>query len=59
MNAKEWCEKYNIDDESFERIDFCGKFFGGKIVEPKNPPLDYEIVKYTMNKSFSLTRSRV
>lgn len=50
MTAKEWRELYNIDDESFERIDYCWKFFGGKIVEPKNPPLDYKIVKYTMRK---------
>lgn len=50
MTEKEWRELYNIDDESFERIDFCWKYFGGKIVEPKNPPLDYEVVKYTMIK---------
>lgn len=50
MTEKEWRELYNIDDESFERIDFRWKFFGGKIVEPKNPPLDYEVVKYTMIK---------
>lgn len=51
MNRKQWKEHHDITDIDMELIEIVvGE--GGKVTDIFNKPLDYSVIKYTMNKSF-------
>ena len=49
MKRAGWAEKYGVDEIDMQLLDAVIAS-GGKIVEVDNPPLSYEIIKYTMRK---------